>query len=61
MESFPPADEVQQVVSVDAQSFVRQTADIFAIEITIDPANLSARLIQPTSRPVLCSTTRTGL
>ena len=45
MDSFPPANKVQQVVSVDAQGFVRQTADILAVEVAIDPANLPAGLL----------------
>jgi hypothetical protein len=42
MNTLPPANKGQQVVSVDAQSSVRQTADIFAIQVTIDPADSSA-------------------
>jgi hypothetical protein len=37
--TLPPADKVQQVVSVSAQGGVRQTANIFAVQVTIDPAN----------------------
>src|SRR5712692_8850359 len=43
MNTLPPADKVQQVVSVNAQGGVSQAADIFAIQVTIDPANLPAR------------------
>jgi hypothetical protein len=45
MDTLPPANKVQQVESVDAQGFVRQTANIFAVEIMIDPANLPAGLL----------------
>jgi len=38
----PPADKVQQVVSVETQAAVRQAAHILAVEIAIDPAHLSA-------------------
>ena len=48
----PPADKVQQVVSIEPQALVRQAAYVLAIQVTIDPTDFW---------PVFCSTTRTGL
>jgi hypothetical protein len=42
VETGPPADKVQQVVSIKAQAPVRQATYILAVQITIHPANLSA-------------------
>ena len=50
--ALPPANKVQQVVSVSAQGRVRYAADIFAVQV---------RLTQPIPRFVVCSTTRLGL
>src|SRR5215469_3732387 len=53
MNTLPPANKVQQVVSVGAQSSVRQTANIFTIQVAIDPANLAAGdLLDDTNRTV---------
>src|SRR5947208_378648 len=42
MNAFPPADEVQQIVSIKTQRARCQPTHIFAIQIAIDPANLPA-------------------
>src|SRR2546429_3967839 len=42
MNALPPANKVQQVVGVGAQARTRQATNIFAIQVTIDPANLAA-------------------
>src|SRR6266705_304335 len=54
MNTLPPADKVQQVVGVDAQARVCQTANIFAIQITIDPANLAAGALLDDTNRTLC-------
>src|SRR5438445_8345910 len=42
---------MQQVVSVSAQGGVRQAANIFAVQVTIDPANsLAGGLLDDTNR-----------
>jgi hypothetical protein len=52
--TLPPADKVQQVVSVSAQGGVRQTANLFAVQVTIDPANpLAGTRLDDTNR-TLC-------
>ena len=43
MHAFPPAQEVQQVMRIDAQCGVGQAADVFAVQIPVDPADLAAR------------------
>jgi len=49
--TLPPADKMQQVVSVSAQGGVRQAANIFAVQVTIDPANsLAGGLLDDTNR-----------
>src|SRR6516164_10804194 len=42
METLPPANKVQLVESVGSQGCVRQAADVFAVQVTIDPADLPA-------------------
>src|ERR1019366_8006585 len=50
---MPPANEVQQVVSVGAQAGVGYVADVLAVEIPIDPANFpSSGLFDHTERTV---------
>ncbi len=51
-EHSPTSEQSAAAVSVDAQSSVRQAADILAVQVAIDPANLPAGV---------CSTTRIGL
>jgi hypothetical protein len=52
--TLPPADKMQQVVSVSAQGGVRQAANIFAVQVTIDPAHsLAGALLDDTNR-TLC-------
>jgi hypothetical protein len=41
MHSFPPANKMQQVISVGAQSRVCHATYVFAVQITINPANLA--------------------
>ncbi len=49
--ALPPANKVQQVVSVSAQGRVRYAADIFAVQVTIDPGNsLAGALLDDTPR-----------
>src|SRR5439155_22610205 len=51
MNALPPANKVQQVESVGAQGGVCQTADVFAIQVMIDPADLPAsRLLDDPNR-----------
>ena len=51
MNTLPPANKVQQVISADAQSGVRQAADVLAVEVAIDPADLPAGgLLDDTNR-----------
>ena len=40
MKTLPPANKVQQAVCAGTQSSVRYAADILAVEVAIDPANL---------------------
>src|SRR5215469_6824406 len=54
MNPLPPANKVQQVVSVSTQGSVRQTANIFAIQVTIDPANLAAGSLLGNTNRALC-------
>jgi hypothetical protein len=54
MNALPPADEVQQVVSVDAEGLVRQAADIFAVQVTIDPADFPPRGLLDHMNRTLC-------
>src|SRR2546427_7491907 len=54
MNTLPPADKVQQVVSVDAQGRVRQAADVLAVQITIDPADLPAGSLFDDTNRTLC-------
>src|SRR5207244_6123525 len=42
MNTLPPADKMQEVVSVGAQRLVRQAANVLAVQETIDPADLAA-------------------
>ena len=54
MHTLPPAEKVQQVVSIDAQGRVRQAADVLAVQITIDPADFpTGGLFDDTNR-TLC-------
>jgi hypothetical protein len=43
MNTLPPADKVQQFVSIEAQSVVRQPANIFTVQEAIDPIDAAAR------------------
>lgn len=43
MHAFPPAEEVQQIMRIDAQTGIGQAADVFAVQLTVDPADLAAR------------------
>ena len=54
MNALPPANEVQQVVSADAQGGVRQTANILAVQITIDPADSPAGGLLDDTNRTLC-------
>jgi hypothetical protein len=45
MKTLPPANKMQQVVSVDSQRGIRHTADILAVQVTIDPADLPAGFV----------------
>ena len=54
MNTLPPADKVQQVVSVDAQGRVRQAADVLAVQVTIDPADLPAGGLFDDTNRTLC-------
>src|SRR5207244_4033831 len=54
MNTLPPANKVQQVVSADAQGGVRQTANIFAIQVTIDPADSPAGGLLDDTNRTLC-------
>src|SRR5260370_29044942 len=49
MNTLPPANKVQQIVSIGAQGGVRQAANIFAVQVTIDPAHLPAGLLNNTN------------
>jgi len=42
MDALPPAHEVQQGVRVAAQSLVGKSADILAVEETVDPSDTLA-------------------
>src|SRR5437867_621835 len=42
MHTLPPANKVQQAVGVTAQGGVGQAADVFAVQVTIDPADGAA-------------------
>src|SRR6266571_4301838 len=42
MYAGPPANEMQQIHSVAAQCGLRQTADVFTIQKTIDPIHFTA-------------------
>ena len=42
MQALPPANKVQQVVSVDAQTRVGQSANILAVQVTIHPTDSEA-------------------
>src|ERR1041385_2479800 len=51
MHTLPPANKVQQAVGVTAQGGVGQAADVFAVQVTIDPADLAAGgLLDDTNR-----------
>ena len=54
MNTLPPADEMQQIVGVGAQAGVRQAANLFAILVTIDPANLAAGGLLDDTNWALC-------
>src|SRR2546430_14920160 len=54
MNTLPPADKVQQIVSVGAQGGVRQTANIFAIQVTIDPGDLATGGLLDDTNRTLC-------
>src|SRR4051794_39343857 len=51
----PPTDKVQQVVSVETQALVRQAAHVLAIQVTIDPTDFVARLLFDNANRTLCS------
>jgi hypothetical protein len=42
MDAFPPADEVEKVVGVDAQRSFSHPPDVLTIQETINPADLAA-------------------
>jgi hypothetical protein len=42
MIACPPPDKVQQVERVEAQTPVGEAAHVFTIQITVNPAHLSA-------------------
>src|ERR1700693_6120172 len=54
MNTLPPANKVQQVVSVDAQGLVRQAAHVLAVQITIDPADLPAGVLFDDASRTVC-------
>jgi hypothetical protein len=54
MNTLPPANKVQQIVSIGAQSGVRQAANIFAIQVTIDPADPAAGGLLDDTNRTLC-------
>ena len=54
MNTLPPANKVQQVVSVGAQGGVRQAANIFAVQVTIDPADSPAGGLLDDTNRTLC-------
>src|SRR5436305_13756270 len=54
MNAVPPADEVQQIVSIKSQRARRQPTDILAIQIAIDPANLPASSLFDHTNRALC-------
>jgi hypothetical protein len=51
----PPTDKVQQVVSIKSEALVRQSAYVLAIQVTIDPTNSAARLLFDNANRALCS------
>src|SRR5471030_109530 len=51
----PPTDKMQQVVSVETQALVRQAAHVLAIQVTIDPTDFVARLLFDNANWALCS------
>jgi hypothetical protein len=42
MKARPPADKVQQIVSVKTETFIRQAPRVLTVQIAIDPTNLDA-------------------
>jgi hypothetical protein len=52
--TLPPANKVQQVVSISAQGGVRQATNIFPIQITIDPADPAAGGLLDDTNWTLC-------
>ena len=55
MNTVPPADKVQQVVSVDAQGLISQSADVFALQIAIDPADFATSDLFDDTNRALCA------
>ena len=45
MNALPPAHEVQQAVRVAVQGFVGQPADMFTVEILIDPRHFPTGIL----------------
>jgi hypothetical protein len=50
----PPADKVQQVVSIESQALIREAAYVLAIQVTIDPTDSVARLLFDNANWTLC-------
>src|ERR1700758_865502 len=53
--ALPPADEVQQAVSIAVEAFVRQAADILTIQEAVDPAHALARLFFDYANGAVCA------
>ena len=54
MNTLPPAKKVQQFMRIDAQGGVGQAADVLAVQITIDPADLPAHGLFDDTNRTLC-------
>src|SRR6266576_1001473 len=54
MNTLPPTNKVQQVVSIGAQGGVRHATNKFAVQITIDPADLPTIGLPDDTNRTLC-------
>jgi hypothetical protein len=54
MNTLPPPEKVQQVMSIDAQGYVSQAAHVLAVEIAVDPSDLPACSLFDDTNWALC-------
>jgi hypothetical protein len=54
MNALPPAHEVQQAVRIAIEAFVGKSPDILPVQIAVDPADLSTRVLLHYAKGAVC-------